>query len=724
MTDQSPSQPVISTDANPHACLRVTHLTLYSHGVASLTLRAKVEGNAQLTLSFLPTQMNDILKSLTAIDESADGNISSICYDSPKVSHPMIISLEEDEAALHSVISGACGSKVALYFAIGRREIGTLVGLQKDMTYNDDGNVTKTKIHIILNQEGILSHYELQDVRNIQFKDADFCTRLSNTLRSKFASRDDSQKQVTIFAKGEGKRNVVVNYAVESPVYKLTYRFLLENEDSDKDCVYVHGWAIIDNPSQQDLEDVKLTVVSGLPISFRHNLYGARFVERPEEMVNNEAAYGAPSMGNIHFRRRKQLAVKSARKGAARLRDRDRDVLRGGPTSSSHSDEDDDVQDTERDIGGDNEISRKSARTEQVGNLFEYVLKERVSIRGGQSALVPLIETKCPGGRVSVYSRRVRDKNTLAAVRLKNGTKAAFESGPASVYEKKNGRLVGEAMVESCRPGAQVFLPFSVELDCEARYEKKSGGATKTVLLTVVDGVVRVTKATQQVEVYRFDNWKSKEMNLEVLHEIEGNYEVRKAFMTLKSNSADADEGGDDDADGGRARYVEAAEIKDRKARFQVDIPAGYRCTLTVKSQHKWMESKTVSNICGANRAMLAKLESEGAVDETMMTQFRAVIETQTAISKLENEVDRNQKEISQLIDSQRRIRENIASLSNLNASSAVKDNQLLARYLQSLGESEDKIESLQSLIDSAKLKIAEEQELLRKQISEVGKSL
>src|SRR5262249_45612128 len=44
---------------------------------------------------------------------------------------------------------------------------------------------------------------------------------------------------------------------------------------------YLQGWAIVENPSDEDWSGVRMALVSGRPISFQMNLYQPLYVPRP-----------------------------------------------------------------------------------------------------------------------------------------------------------------------------------------------------------------------------------------------------------------------------------------------------------------------------------------------------------------------------------------------------------------------------------------------------------
>ena len=45
--------------------------------------------------------------------------------------------------------------------------------------------------------------------------------------------------------------------------------------------LFLQGWAIVENTTEEDWDKVNLTLVSGRPISFRMDLYQPLYVNRP-----------------------------------------------------------------------------------------------------------------------------------------------------------------------------------------------------------------------------------------------------------------------------------------------------------------------------------------------------------------------------------------------------------------------------------------------------------
>src|SRR5262249_42098966 len=76
------------------------------------------------------------------------------------------------------------------------------------------------------------------------------------------------------------KRRVRVGYVVENPMWKTSYRLVLPS-GKKQEAPYLQGWAVVENPSDEDWNSVRMALVSGRPISFKMDLYTPLFVPRP-----------------------------------------------------------------------------------------------------------------------------------------------------------------------------------------------------------------------------------------------------------------------------------------------------------------------------------------------------------------------------------------------------------------------------------------------------------
>src|SRR5205814_10368983 len=109
--------------------------------------------------------------------------------------------------------------------------------------------------------------------------------------REALARGHDTQKRtVSIHFSGRGKRHVSVGYVIENPIWKTSYRLVLDKPKADRKAAeqeakaqkpYLQGWAVVENTTDEDWNGVRMALISGRPISFQMNLYDALFLKRP-----------------------------------------------------------------------------------------------------------------------------------------------------------------------------------------------------------------------------------------------------------------------------------------------------------------------------------------------------------------------------------------------------------------------------------------------------------
>src|SRR5262249_16006352 len=78
---------------------------------------------------------------------------------------------------------------------------------------------------------------------------------------------------------------------VEAPIGKTSYRLGLADEKKP----YLQGWATVENTTENDWKDVRLSLVSGRPISFIMDLYTPIYIPRPTEELELYASLRPPT---------------------------------------------------------------------------------------------------------------------------------------------------------------------------------------------------------------------------------------------------------------------------------------------------------------------------------------------------------------------------------------------------------------------------------------------
>jgi hypothetical protein len=134
------------------------------------------------------------------------------------------------------------------------------------------------------------------------------------------------------------------------------------------------------------------------------------------------------------------------------------------------------------------------AAVSEAGDLFLYTVAEPVQLGARKSALLPILDAKADGERVTVIDTSGAAVN---AVRLTNSTNLTLEGGTVSVFT--DAAYAGEAQLDRLKPGEVRVVRHGEDLDVEIfRSTDTAQGPVKVVK--------RVgTKESPGLELHRLD---------------------------------------------------------------------------------------------------------------------------------------------------------------------------------------------------------------------------
>lgn len=109
-------------------------------------------------------------------------------------------------------------------------------------------------------------------------------------------SSDTGLIDMKISLQGPGPHDLRVSYVTEAPSWKPSYRVVLGQGGK----VSLQAWAIVDNTSGEDWQNVQLGVGSSSALSFRFDLQSVRLVQR-ETLRSDDLFAQAPPMGGASY---------------------------------------------------------------------------------------------------------------------------------------------------------------------------------------------------------------------------------------------------------------------------------------------------------------------------------------------------------------------------------------------------------------------------------------
>ncbi|MBK8313195.1 MAG: carboxypeptidase regulatory-like domain-containing protein [Acidobacteria bacterium] len=150
---------------------------------------------------------------------------------------------------------------------------------------------------MLISESGELRSIGFDQIRGIRILDAKLREDLDQYLDILQSTFHKNLRRLTISATGQGERDMFVSYVVEAPVWKTTYRLVIDSAAKP----FLQGWALIDNLQDEDWNNVTLSLISGAPVSFIHDLQQPIYRSRPviamPENVSVAPQLAEPSMG-------------------------------------------------------------------------------------------------------------------------------------------------------------------------------------------------------------------------------------------------------------------------------------------------------------------------------------------------------------------------------------------------------------------------------------------
>jgi hypothetical protein len=619
--------------------LPITHMTLYKHGVGFFERRARLSGE-EVELSFRVEEMNDILKSLTAIDWGG-GQVLGIDYATPQSREERLAGCSirlDDDRSLRDLLVGLRGRRVRLLMDQGDEASGTLLGLDE---VAERQPLATSLVSLLLDEMAQVQTVGLGRVQGVEILDERGAGDLRFFLQTALTQED--YRQVTIRL-SPGQHDLSVSYIAPAPTWRVSYRLVAEPAEAGDLGILLQGWGIFDNRLEEDLEGISLSLVAGMPISFVYDLYTPFTPERPvvEEEARVAAApvefaeaydvLGAEPEMVLAEAAPVMKALAPAPPGAPRARRAiRRDALR--------------------------EAAPVTATGEDLGELFQYAIGTPVTVGRGHSAMVPILAADLGCRKDLLYNGTKMPTHPVATLRFKNETGLTLERGPVTVIE--SGVYVGEAVLPFTGDGGEVIVPFAVELGAKVREE--SGSRRQIHGLGIKGAYLLIEEWDIRWREYQVNNSTTQALTIQLEHPRTAHYEL---FDTQ-----------------------EPREQTDEHYRFDVDVPARTESKLRVQERRlvSRREELRKQSYQGLQRYL-----RQGLLDREIYDKVAELLALWEKIGDNESSIREVEADRQAIYKAEKQIQGNMGALSMTG-----KEGALRSRYVEQLEASEEQLRAL-----------------------------
>jgi len=637
--------------------LPIRRVILYSNGVAYIERRGIVSGNAKINLSFKQSQVDDVLKSMIVLD-LGKGKIGSVSYNSSappssrmaKIPFSVGAKTNGNSGGIGGVLSQLQGAEVLVVSTRGS-STGAILNVEKRQSKTQKGIVWTTHL-VIASKTGQISNYNLADIKRVKLLGKETRNDINEFANAAAASRRRDAKSITVTSNGVGQRELVVSYTVAAPIWKTTYRVVLDDEGKP----FFQGWAIIDNVSEEDWKNVKLSLISGSPVSFIQNLQKPLYRYRPvipipEDLNLDPQIYEAGSGEGTGV---------GYGSGSGSGRGRGRGIGGGSGTSARVEITDQAIRTTISQALLKLDAGIVTAATgNELGDLFEYKIDQPVTVRRNRSALIPIVQTKMEGKRVSIYNEQTRKDRPMSGMILTNTTPLTFEGGSMTVLDRN--AYVGEALMERLKPKEKRLISFAVDLGTlvtvKTKYDRRPAQLIKAVKGTFQVHYFRTTRKS-----YNLVNQTNQAKTIWIEHQRRNKWLLSKPSpkpeMTTKNFY-----------------------------RFKILLEPFAKKQLVVSEKQGLMDSYQLSSL---SRSSLNLFIARKYVSESTKAKLEKLLLLRMRISGVDSKVRSLKKEESRISLDQKRLRGNIKTLTK-----TAEAKQLIVRYIQKIGDQETRIEQI-----------------------------
>jgi len=761
--------------------LPVRRVVLYKSGVGYFEHLGRVRGNQAVTIDFTSGQLDDVLKSLTALDLNG-GRVSGVSYNSEAGLDRRLgaLRLPVGQQTSRAAFLGALrGARLEIRDG-ATRVIGRLLSVERVQRGNGTA-ASEVDALSVVTEGGEIQTVALDPGVSVRIVEADLNQEVAKYLSLVASVRDQDVRRLTISTAGTGERDLFVSYVSEVPVWKATYRLVLPSASQNRQPL-LQGWAIVDNTVGEDWDRVQLSLVAGAPQAFIQAISRPYYVQRPvvplpeRVLMTPQTHQGALTVSGataltgtvtdrggglmpgvtIRITRGGTVVSQTTTDSSGRFRVTNvspgaydinfqlqgfRPATYTGVNVSSGMET---IFNTTLEIGSISEavtvtaasgivagggggrggrggagrqstvnglasnginitmdaVSRADLSPDafyaamsqqqadaaggQLGDLFEYKLKEPVTIRKNQSALVPILNSEVKAEKVSMWNAASGAPRALRAVWLTNATGSTLDSGSFSIIEGE--AFAGEGLMDSLKAGERRLLSYAMDLALviDAKAETVPSRLTS---VRISRGVMVQSTEERLRSTYSARNEDAEARTLVIEHPV-------RAGWTL----------------GGTVKPDESTPAWHR---FRVTIAPKTTVTFVVEETRANHTEFGVSSMTDDQVALLVR---EKTLTDAQEAALREVIARKAALAAIVQEIGVRQREINQIGTDQTRVRENMKSLKG-----SAEEKQLLQRYVKQLNDQETRLDALRKELEELNARRAKAQEDLNRFIETIG---
>jgi hypothetical protein len=631
------------------ADLALKRVLLSTGGVGLFEYEAEVEGDATVELKVRLDQVDDVLKSLVVFDDH--GGVGGLDLASAEPLSAIFRSLpftQEDLASGPQILTALQGAEIE---ASGPRAVsGRVVAVSEEVETKSDGGALPPRHRVtVMNDKG-LEQFVLEEAQSVRFVDPALRDAIAKALKAVASNHERDSRVLRLSSKGTDKRKLRVAYLAAAPVWKASYRLVLDPAPEAKQAT-LQGWATLENLSGQDWSHVDLTLVSGRPVAYKQALYRAYMLDRPSAPLDvGEGLTPEVDRGDVAYNR-DQPRLKAARMQTDALAKQFAGAANAAQAPMAAP------------MLAESSPTALSAAVETIAaqdsmTQVAFHIPFAVSLAAGRTLSLPIVDALEPTQRVDIYQPLTDRRHPLMAAEITNDGKAALPPGIVTIYERgaDGASYVGDSLLSATPGGDKRLLSFA--LDQKTTIDTSYSDGSSFVRARLAKGVLTVEELNRRRTVFHVKA-----------------SEPRRLIVNVPQLYAGA-------------RLSEPAGVQATEAngafRIAFDVKAGDGQSFAATVEHT--QTRAIA-LASSAQTLLDAYVRNGEIDADTRTKLAKLGELRAAQVEAERALSQVQYRIDATVADQTRLKELLGA--------AVAGSDLQKRYLGKLDADETQLEAL-----------------------------
>lgn len=424
-------------------------VTLSTAGLALIEAGGTL-GADPLRLSIARSDIDDFLKSLMVVDPS--GAVVQVTMTGPGSFDDAFAHLPVEPGDVTDparLLAAMVGAPVTVERR-GESWTGTVMGVTQRPA--EHGTVPVLNLR---EADGALRSLELNDALTFRLSDQADQAVIDAALAALRQGANPRRVAVSLGTDLTEEREAGLVWLQEAPLWRTAWRAVDGPEG-----LRLIGWAVVENTTGMDWQEVQLTLATGSLRAIETQLYARTHARREQAQVMQQTARGSVAMA-------------------------------AAPAPM---------------VMFDSAAVAEMAAEEYTGDdgttFSRFTLETPVTLAAGAMLSLPFLTQELPGARLTLYRGGSGANHPEVALSLTNPLPLRLPAGVLTLYEEGRGHA-GDAMIPELAPGATETVRVGLDTAVEVREESRGSETVREIRLS--RGVLTVTEDLERVTTYRIE---------------------------------------------------------------------------------------------------------------------------------------------------------------------------------------------------------------------------